>query len=169
MPNYIIRKTKVDINYPVCNDNFTSCKTIARCYSSGLREIYPDKNTKMNLFVTGASGIIFGTLVLNSLNYHGYKYIKLVVIRKKFENSHDSYSRGLTYKNIVIDDFIEQGNTINRIVEHVRGFTTNNEVDTLCIGNRFTDDIRTIHGWRLNPNEMLKIIKPFKNIVCLRY
>lgn len=92
------------------------------------KEIEEYKDKKINLFCTGSSGAIMATIF--SLNV---PQCKIIHIKKEGENSHSSNEdrsvNKIDHINIIIDDFISTGKTVNRIA----GFMSSNEIAIHCL------------------------------------
>jgi len=118
----IILTTLGHIQYPVgsnMNETILAVKNMAEA----IKELYPlHENVKygFNLFVRGSSGAIIGGLISEYLSNYP---IRICHIKKDGESSHHS-DKYLTNreaaKNIIIDDFISTGRTINSIYDRMK-------------------------------------------------
>ncbi len=107
------------INYPVGLNIRDNVKIIQDLTNEFLK--YENKDTPINLLCMGSSGAImaaiFATIVPNVIILH---------IKKDGESSHsscDNYSRFFrdeTRLNIIIDDFIVTGSTVNNIYKKIK-------------------------------------------------
>lgn len=86
------------------------------------------KEDSIGLVVQGSSGAIIAALTVSYLE--GY-YVEIKHIKKDGEESHSSTVPQLGHleKLFVLDDFIETGSTINRIMEKINGL----EVEAIIV------------------------------------
>lgn len=88
----------------------------------------------VNIWCRGSSGAILAALFASKLNAAN---IKIIHIKKEGEHSHGNVSPLSSYSdpiNVIIDDFIATGDTLNKIYKAVKS-TGINIVDVLVIGN----------------------------------
>lgn len=108
----------------------------------------------MNIFVMGTSGAYLAGMLTTILP--SFYNTKVLQVRKKGEMGHfiselNPIKGGY---NIILDDFMRSGNTINRIYEKIKGDI--DHVDMLVIGNKFDDRHRS-EPWPLKFNPKVLI------------
>lgn len=113
------KKNKVELCYPV-GDNIEAYSKVINEIAKILKPKI--KKTKLiNIWCTGSSGAITSTLLSSELIRMGYK-VKIIHIKKNGEESHHSNFSIKYFLNgihIIIDDFMNQGYTINRIINEM--------------------------------------------------
>ena len=125
----------VQLSYPIgpyIHGNLPSIKQMAR----SLNELYGDK--PITLWIGGSSGALIGGIIANELSTDD-RDIKINYAYKKAEPSHHSGSIGYSLDNsvnVIVDDFVVTGNTINRIIDYMN--ISRVTPDCLCVGNACT-------------------------------
>lgn len=135
-----------DVLYPVSLNIESGLHFINKSYPH-LKKLLDDK-VDINIWCRGSSGAILSTLLVTKLISDKYDVhrIKICHIKKTGESSHSS---DFSYKphlrkensfNIIIDDFISSGNTVNTI--YLRMCEINDEefnlkVDVLLVSSSF--------------------------------
>lgn len=151
------------IEYPI-GANFNNVIDVATKYSDvllqNLQENHPPNKNKIfiNIWVKGSSGAILGTLVGKDLSKFT-EYVKICHIKKVGEKSHNndpSYYQK-TFEdtkeivlNMIIDDFIESGYTINSIEQYMSQCEID-IVDYLCL----CDNIRCLDQLDFKPSVLV--------------
>lgn len=123
--------THIIYNLPIINN---MCKKI--------KETYP--NQTVALWCTGSSGVIIAGIIASKLRR---KSTMINYIRKEKESAHCGETiTGHGAINIIVDDFIALGGTLNNILNTMKKF--NVEPDCLCVSGyvskRFTDNFKTV-------------------------
>jgi len=130
----VILKKLGHIQYPVGTD-IKGTMIAVKNMADAIKELYPlHENMKygFNLFVRGSSGAIIGGLICEYLSNYP---IRICHIKKEGESSHfnSSYlTNREAAKNIIIDDFISTGETVNIIYQKMIDSEINN-VDLLIV------------------------------------
>lgn len=121
-----------DIPYPV-GRAMSITKEIVSEMTSKLREIYPNKSEPLMFLVRGSSGAILAGIITSMMSE--YENIEIMHIKKHGESSHSGnyYRFDKQYKSIILDDFIESGETVNSIYNSVNEDNKNITIDTLCV------------------------------------
>lgn len=142
-----------DIPYPV-GKSMSITKEIVSEMASKLRKIYPNKSEPLIFLVRGSSGAILAGIITSIMSE--YENIEIMHIKKSGESSHygNYYRFHKPCKTIILDDFIESGETVNSIYNSVIEDNKNLTIDTLCVS-----------GF-VNPNRLH--FKP-NNLICSRY
>lgn len=117
------------LSYPVGNKMNAAIGFTKLCATrfNNIKEFKDISN--INVYCRGSSGAILAALFVSFLGNN--KPITIVHVKKPGEQSH-AYStpnNSSSYINIIIDDFIETGNTVNEIYKCV----TNGKVDIFII------------------------------------
>ena len=152
----------LDAGYPI-GSNMLYTIALSKAYGihlcKNLKKI--KKAIKINLWCRGSSGAIIATLVYNELCKLANTEIKICHIKKEKEFSHSSTpeffavttfnEKRINYKiiNIIVDDFISSGNTVNNIYKEALKFhdnwmgvnLTNFSINYLCISSGRTDNL----------------------------
>lgn len=156
------------MNYPTHN-YITSANRIANTLALTLCQKALVYNNVIIAY-SGHSGAILATLLHQALNlYLNIDRISLINVRKK-ENTHDLNcnvnAKNLIlntsdYKIIVIDDFIESGDTINKILDYLKSWEVKPNV--LCTTNRmYNYEEMEKH----NSEVYNRIVDSFDYIIC---
>ena len=143
----------LDIPYPV-GRAMSITKEIVSEMALLLKEIYPNKSEPLMFLVRGSSGAILSGIITSMMSE--YDNIEIMHIKKHGESSHSGnyYRFDKKYKTIILDDFIESGETVNSIYNSVTEDNKNLTIDTLCVsGSVFTARL---------------CFKP-NNLICSRY
>ena len=117
-----------EVNYPIgthMTHNLPVIKNLAKAFN---KEKCKDK---INVFCMGSSGAIMAAIFASIV-----KNVTIIHIKKDGEKSHLGYNDvtrfvGNGETNIIIDDFINSGNTVNTIY---RKITPKIEIDYLVLG-----------------------------------
>jgi hypothetical protein len=109
--------------YPI-GINLRDTIECAKRYTKGLMEIVKP-NHVINVFSRGSSGAYLASLTIMGLIGYGYNpdNIKLIHIKKEGETSHSNHESRLFDDedyNVIIDDFIASGDTINAIYHRMK-------------------------------------------------
>lgn len=142
-----------DIPYPV-GRAMSITKEIVSEMALTLKEIYPNKSEPLMFLVRGSSGAILAGIITSMMSE--YDNIEIMHIKKHGESSHSGnyYRFDKQYKSIILDDFIESGETVNSIYNSVNEDNKNVTIDTLCVsGSVFIERLY------FKPN----------NLICSRY
>lgn len=135
----ILTFEKASMSYPVGNNMIGA---IAFCYRAAkvLVQELTNKHKPINIFVRGSSGAIVGALLSSKLIEEGFTQVKVSHIKKEGEKSHGGTISGFYETvdaiNIIMDDFIATGKTINAIYEHLiesNVLDKNNPIDYLIV------------------------------------
>jgi len=132
----IENRNLTEMDYPVhanLRENVERIKLMGKLI---FKKVSIDKN--LILYCTGTSGIIVATQLYNYLSKKGYKSVNIVYITKPKENRHGNkispYIPSLpSHYNIIVDDFVSTGTTVNRIFNEMNNATFYFEVDMLCV------------------------------------
>lgn len=129
--HYIIDKQAV---YPVGQHIFQATETIEQVVRVIRSNNLLPHDCHVDIFCRGSSGSILAALLVGKLSHPD---ISIVYIRKENENSHSApyvpYSKN-TKINVVIDDFIGTGETLNAVWEGMNNMGRDS-IDLLIIGN----------------------------------
>lgn len=131
----IILKELGHVSYPI-GVNMEELLVTVKNMADAIKELYPlHENIKngFNFFVRGSSGAIISGLICSYLSNYP---TTICHIKKENESSHCG-SKFLSYHskavNIIIDDFISSGETVNKIYEKVIGTTRITNIDLLIV------------------------------------
>ena len=131
-----------------------------------INDTFKDTEETLILVVRGSSGCILGGGIAYLLTRRGRR-VSIAVSRKPNENCHGQSLDGIECNGpsriIVIDDFIEYGDTIRAIIKELKSVIKTNKFDMLCVANRFSESKTTNKG-----EDMFKILKCFNYICCNR-
>lgn len=164
MEQFIYLKEQCSMSYPV-GEYFYSNTSFIRETAKIIREVYP--NDKIILVVRGHSGSILAGGIAYLLHKAG-RSVRISISRKE-ENSHggnlDCIHRNMeeSERIIVVDDFVESGDTIYKILEDLDSLTGKGYYDMLCMANRWDDEKLTTHS---NGETYNDIISHFRYICC---
>lgn len=185
-------KSYLSFSYPIGKHNYggdlESCKIytdtlIEYIKKATLREsIITDSNgfpEEIHFWCRGSSGSIIAALVANFYleKSPSYSTISIKYIRKEAETSHASndclgYSK--TALNVVIDDFINSGNTIKKIVDGVKDAIMskrkeihNNESDKYVKLENCVDLLLVTNLYRLITNQKMHNIFKFVDTITV--
>lgn len=129
-----------------------------------------DDGESLILIGRGTSGAILSGALAAILRED--RTVSIHISRKSKEDSHGVNLDGLNCEAfeeshiIVVDDFLETGNTILAILQDLKEkFRTEVPIDMLCVGNYLSYDSFTEGGERYWDN-WRKIAENFKYIVC---
>lgn len=131
-----------------------------------------DDGDPFTLIGRGSSGAVLAG-ALAAVLYQENNYVDIFISRKSSESSHGTNLDGLdceAFKEshiIVVDDFMESGNTILVILQDLKEkFRTEVPIDMLCVGNYLSYDSFTLEGGERYWDNWRKIAENFKYIVC---
>jgi hypothetical protein len=120
---FSLRDTKGFVNYPVAINIRQLPPHIENLTNITMKAIKLAKadGRKINIIVTGSSGLIIGTLLWQKLTTKGYEVL-MTHIRKDVTGHHGSMFESLVPHdkwhetfNIITDDFVATGSTVQRI------------------------------------------------------
>lgn len=104
------------VGYPV-GANMTKVRALVNEYRIGFRQLKLPAGTSINLWCRGSSGAILSALF--AVWFPQYN-ISICHIKKSGENSHSDYpDYSATALNVIIDDFVCSGETINAIIKAI--------------------------------------------------
>lgn len=131
-----------------------------------------DDGDPFTLIGRGSSGAVL-TEALAAVLYQEHNYVDIFISRKSSESSHGTNLDGLNseaFKEshiIVVDDFMESGNTILTILQDLKEkFCTEVPIDMLCVGNYLSYDSFTPEGGERYWDNWKKVSENFRYIVC---
>jgi len=156
---------KKDINYPVAENMASNLSTI-NAMADKILELYPNKEN-INLWCRGSSGAIIAAIISSKLIEKKY-HVTICHVKKEGEKNH--HGDGIYFIpdgiNIVVDDFICSGDTINFISEQIQKREQNFDclIITLCIPLYSLIRIpQTIVGYSLKVSKDVFIEKILEN------
>ena len=137
-PHIILRKElEYSMSYPI-GQNIQTNKPYIATMIDGFKSIEEFKDKYVNIICRGSSGaIIAGFFSLSIENEH-----RIVHIKKQGESSHNDdvcLRTGNDVINLIVDDFMCTGKTINAIYERlksIRGYE-DIKIDCLCISGQY--------------------------------
>lgn len=120
-----------DFSYPVGVKFETSKKAISRLVST-FKTIDEFKGKNINIFCMGSSGAIIATVFAMKVSN-----CKIVMVRKSSEHCHsNNYDLHKHHSkdaiNVIVDDFIDTGNTINSIYNQLK-MMINRKIKIHCV------------------------------------
>lgn len=131
-------KTNIEkLVYPVgqyINENIPKILLMVEAF----KQITDFKDTKLSLICRGSSGAIIATMFAAYLPNE----CRIVHIKKEGESSHSgSISLRKDYRNIIVDDFIATGKTMNAIYQALvaDGYGGGVNIDCLCVTGEVYD------------------------------
>jgi len=104
------------INYPIGSD-IDSVKKITQSYKRGFKALKYPKGSKFNLWCRGNSGSMLA--IAFALLLPQYKW-EIFHVKKPGEQSHSSFLVPGIGDNVIIDDFISSGETVDAILEKIK-------------------------------------------------
>jgi orotate phosphoribosyltransferase-like protein len=117
--------TKYEVNYPIAVNIRrlpAHIKNLANITVNAIELVRADEE-KINIIVTGSSGLIIGTLLWQELTTRG-RDVLMTHIRKDVTGHHGSMFESLVPHdkwhetfNIIVDDFVATGATLRRIID----------------------------------------------------
>ena len=111
-----IKITYKAVGYPV-GSNMQRVKALVNEYRIGFRKLKLPAGTSINLWCRGSSGAILSALF--AVWFPQFD-IAICHIKKPGENSHSDYPEySAKALNVIIDDFVSSGETINAIINAV--------------------------------------------------
>jgi len=115
----------IQLSYPVGKDIIKAMNYVETVHKV-LKPLIGDSN--VNLWVRGSSGAILGALLAARIGSKA----KINHVKKEGERSHQGgYSFNVDGINIILDDFIASGETVNKIYEEMQKRAAN--VDYLIV------------------------------------
>jgi len=89
----------------------------------------------INLICRGSSGAIIAAIFASEL---GKIRTRIVHVKKEGEESHGGTTADLNHSalNVIVDDFICSGETLNKIYEHFKKYNPDKEIDVVCVTGR---------------------------------
>lgn len=103
------------------------------------------KDKRIVLICRGTSGTILAGAVGYILKKNQH-YVNIIVSRKREESSHDYNMSGVEFLqskyrpfSVIVDDFMDTGNTIKAILKDVDSNVTLPVLDMLCVDNCISD------------------------------
>lgn len=176
MAEFVYFKNACNIWYPVgqyfSSDNFDYIREAA----SSINKVFP--TGKLILVVRGHSGSILAGGIAYILKRKG-RHV-LISVSRKAESTHgdnlegiSSYSVSSDTHIIVVDDFVQTGETIEAILKDLTERIKGVEVfDMLCVANHWDGDDLTEEGGKRGTNKYWeankRIASHFEYILCNR-
>lgn len=174
MAKFIYFKNNCSVSYPVGQFFFASFDYIREAASS-INKVFP--TGKLILVVRGHSGSILAGGIAYILKREGREV--LISVSRKAESTHGDNLEGILSNVsddthiIIVDDFVETGETIEAILKDLTKRIMGVEVfDMLCVANHWDENDFTEKGgirginkhWEANK----RIVSHFKYILCNR-
>ena len=170
MAKFVYFRNACSVCYPIgqyfSSDNFYYIREAA----SSINKIFP--TGKFILVVRGHSGSILAGGIAYILKRKGREV--LISVSRKAEPTHGENLEGIPYNIpndthiIIVDDFVQTGETIEAILKDLIETIKNMKVfDMLCVGNQWDEDDLTEEGnryWEANK----RIASHFEYILCNR-
>lgn len=130
MKSIHIKIDMINVQYPVGED-MNNCITVIDNYISAFQKVICN-NSLINLWCTGSSGAILATIF--ALKYD--KPCKICHVKKNGESSHSSPMSVYHIEgyNVVIDDFVSSGATIQRIINYMQNNNVTPDALMVCSG-----------------------------------
>lgn len=176
MAEFVYFKNACRMWYPVgqyfSSDNFDYIREAA----SSINKVFP--TGKLILVVRGHSGSILAGSIAYILKRKGREV--LISVSRKAESTHgdnlegiSSYTASSDTHIIVVDDFVQTGETIEAILKDLTERLEDVEVfDMLCVANRWDKDDLTEEGGKKGTNRNWeankRIASHFEYILCNR-
>lgn len=133
---FIYFKDSYAMNHPV-GENIENALEYISLVAPHVQNVI--KKSNLNIWCQGSSGAILSAFLVKELD----NSCKICHIKKEGEWSHQNYVSEIFYapcKNILIDDFMRSGNTLDRIYEaYSKKFRT--YLDILILSNGYNDVI----------------------------
>lgn len=128
--SFIELGTAKTLNYPV-GDNITENIPRIREMIEVFKTIEYFHNKNLNIICRGSSGAIIAGIFATSLTNR----LKIVHVKKQHEDSHcNSYIHNdKNWANIIVDDFICSGETVNELGKFIVKESHSGEIDCLCV------------------------------------
>ena len=173
MAEFVYFKNTCDMQYPVgeyfSKENFDYIREAA----SSINKIFP--TGKLILVVRGHSGSILAGGIAYILRRKSRNV--LISVSRKSEPTHGSNLEGV-YPScissdthiIVVDDFVQSGETIETILMDLIMRTNERKFDMLCVANHWDEDDLTEEGGKRGTNRYWeannRIASHFRYILC---
>lgn len=135
----IIRKSNLErrMDYPIGQYISDNLGLINNMSEAILKEFVNDKEMVVNLIVRGSSGSIISALVSDKMTNKGWD-CKIYHIKKDGESSHSQvFSIRRHGVNIILDDFVSSGETVNAIYEKAYAINKDIVIDLLIVSGWF--------------------------------
>lgn len=141
MKKFVYLKSKQSPSYPTGKRFSTDDFHYIRATAEAINRVYP--KDKILLVVRGHSDSILAGGIAYLLTRKGSDVI--ISVSRKAENSHSSSLEGVTIhkgdsKIIIVDDFIESGDTIYNIINDLKQIENTSHFDMLCISNCWDEE-----------------------------
>ena len=128
-----VKFVKIDkrIYYPVgdkISENLIAIKDMVKL----LKELYPDK--QLYLWCRGSSGAIIAGVIATQ-----FKRVVICHVKKEGESAHSDFLPSVSEDgvNVIVDDFIGMGTTVNEVYKAYNQRTGNININCLCITGKF--------------------------------
>ena len=152
----ITYKSEHKINYPVGSYIQHNLPIIEKM-ANKLHHLYGKNDAQINLWCSGSSGAIIASLVAQK-----FENATILHVKKEQEASHSNneffISSYITVINIIVDDFVQTGSTINRIRMAMKNSRTGLNIDCIALGERVPEGSKTAM--------LLKTFNP-DTVVCI--
>ena len=126
---YIFNPNISTMAYPV-GTHISKCVPVVLEMIKSFLTIEEFKDKGVNIICQGSSGAIIATIF--SLNIPNPN--KIIHIKKTGEDSHSSsINQQPDYVNVIVDDLISTGTTMNRIYENFSKVPNGSNIDCVCI------------------------------------
>ncbi len=123
LPRHITDAGLRELKYPIGENmslNIRKIRRMSKIFTDTLPSYLTDKKQLIQFWVRGSSGVLIGSIIASALLYKGFN-VRVLVIRKPGESSHMSFPNYETGAfNIIVDDFIESGKTLEAILERMK-------------------------------------------------
>ncbi len=174
MAKFVYFRNNCSVSYPVGQFFFSSFDYIREAASS-INKVFP--TGKLILVVRGHSGSILAGGIAYILRRKGRSV--LISVSRKAESTHGDNLEGISSNVsddthiIIVDDFVETGETIEAILKdltkRIRGVKV---FDMLCVANHWDEGDLTKEGGKMGINKYWKankrIASHFEYILCNR-
>lgn len=149
----IVEELRQDMTYPV-GSNMQNAIKYCDVFSRELIKLNEDlKHKEIHLFCRGSSGAIISALVAQRIS--SFYKVKIKHVKKNGESSHnDVYSVFIEALNVIIDDFIASGATVNAIHKKITDITGGCWPQVLCVSG-VVDTLRLKHSDILNIDHII--------------
>lgn len=149
MNTYTIPYVNSGLIYPI-GDNMSEALIYIKNIAKKFKSLKISKGKILNIFCRGSSGAILAALFVSLVP----NKVKIIHIKKEGESSHGTstpfyFSRndGL---NIILDDFIDSGNTMNAIYKEFIKYDCGKDIDFLIVENGTSSNLRKLKFKPLN-------------------
>lgn len=164
MKKFVYLKNRHFPSYPTGKLFSTDDFYYIRATAEAINRVFP--KDKILLVVRGHSGSVLAGGIAYLLTRKGSDVI--ISVSRKVETSHSCNLDGMPldigdFKIIIIDDFIESGDTIYNIINDLKQIENIGHYDMLCISNRWDEEVIEEHK---NKEFYEDIISHFDYICC---